>query len=165
MDLTDGLTFGMWIYREEDPTNSPYTTILCKDESSSDLPYRFILEYGHRRPGVSLRDESSSSYESFSSNIVVDIKKWTHVAVTWDGSILKFYENGNFADSIETERVSSLYCNNQNLLIGILAADSTVFFNGMMDELRIYNRALLENLGYTVHWNNALKAVIIVSPN
>jgi hypothetical protein len=35
-----------------------------------------------------------------------------------------------------------LHCNNQNLLIGILAADSTVFFNGMMDELRIYNRAL-----------------------
>ena len=72
----------------------------------------------------------------------MDIKNWTHVAVTWNGSNLKFYKNGVFADSTETERVSSLYCNNQNLLIGILAADSTVFFNGMMDEVRIYNRAL-----------------------
>ena len=142
LDLTDGLTFAVWIYREEDPTNSPYTTILCKDESYSDLPYRLILEYGHRRPGVSLRDESSSSYNNFSSNTVVDIKNWTYVAVTWNGSNLKFYKNGVFADSTETERVSSLYCNNQNLLIGILAADSTVFFNGMMDEVRIYNRAL-----------------------
>jgi hypothetical protein len=71
---------------------------------------------------------------------------WTHLVITYDGSIERYYINGalRFTWDHTTAKLSinptimSLGCRvNQPLSSGI-----TEYFNGLIDEFRIYNRAL-----------------------
>ena len=65
---------------------------------------------------------------------------WSHVAVTYDGTNVIFYINGQ-ASGIRPASYSSLVSVTNNLRIG-RQGDSTNYFNGTIDEVQIYNRAL-----------------------
>ena len=55
---------------------------------------------------------------------------------------MRFYKNGALSDEpIETEYLTTMLCNDQNLTIGMDSVDG-IFYKGIIDELRIYNRAL-----------------------
>ena len=67
--------------------------------------------------------------------------QWYYVAFTYDGSVAKMYINGKLVSSVP--KVVNFTPNSDDLLIG--GEGSSVFpyyFNGILDELRIYNRAL-----------------------
>ena len=64
------------------------------------------------------------------------------MAVIWDGRHTRFYKNGVLSDTpLETEYLTTILCNDQNLFIGMDSVDG-IFYKGIIDELRIYNRAL-----------------------
>ena len=67
------------------------------------------------------------------------VNTWTHVASTYDGATLKLYVNGVLVSS--QARTGSLEVNNLALRIGgdTYAGEN---FPGLIDNLRIYNRAL-----------------------
>lgn len=67
--------------------------------------------------------------------------QWYYVAFTYDGSVAKMYINGKLVSSVP--KVVNFTPNSDDLFIG--REGSSVFpyyFNGTLDELRIYNRAL-----------------------
>ncbi len=65
---------------------------------------------------------------------------WYHVAVTWDGATVKHYTNGVQTASAA---LSSLKNVGSKTIIGTrLAGGPILTFNGLIDEVRIYNRAL-----------------------
>ena len=69
---------------------------------------------------------------------------WYLVTVTYDGSNLKFYLNGNLYSSYKTTNV--LATSGQNNFIG--KSNDTgyeYYFNGLIDDVRIYNRVLNTN--------------------
>lgn len=68
--------------------------------------------------------------------------EWVHVAVTFDGSTLRFYRNG-LADGLTAASYSTTL-GAAGLLIGNIAANDGwhVGLNGRLDELYVYNRAL-----------------------
>jgi hypothetical protein len=68
------------------------------------------------------------------------LNTWTHVAVTYDGSVLRHYINGALD---RTTNVSCAIANtsSQRIRIGANGGGSEVF-NGMLDDVRIYGRAL-----------------------
>ncbi len=72
---------------------------------------------------------------------------WYHIAATYDRTTLKIYINGVLDNSVNTQYTP--YQNNQQLVIGRACwGDPCAFrpsnpsFNGIIDEVRIYNRAL-----------------------
>jgi len=66
--------------------------------------------------------------------------KWYHVVGTYDGSEMRLYVNGELKD---TKSVSgSIITNDAPVSIGRLPTDD--YWNGIIDEVRIYNRALSE---------------------
>jgi len=67
--------------------------------------------------------------------------QWYHLALWWDGVELKLFVNGNVKDSAPA--LDHLYNNNEYLRIGERVNDG--FFNGLIDEVRIYDRALNNN--------------------
>ena len=79
----------------------------------------------------------------FASAGVVPWKIWSHVAVVWNGDRLTIYVNGNPLCTTNTERdhldpvVSTLTIGN-----GGTSFDRVTGFNGDIDEVRIYRRAL-----------------------
>ena len=97
---------------------------------------------GARCPEINLIDENQSIELLEVSSEEVTNQSWTHIAVTWDGKHTRFYKNGSPVDDpIETEELTTMLYNDQNLLIGRDSVDQTLY-KGILDELRIYNRAL-----------------------
>jgi hypothetical protein len=64
---------------------------------------------------------------------------WTHLAVTYDGASLRLYTNGVLTSSVA--KTGSLAVSNNTLDIGGDAIYSQ-YFQGVIDEVRVYNRAL-----------------------
>lgn len=100
----------------------------------------FYLGYGSTSAEISLIDENQSDNDEHTSNATVTPHNWTHVAVSWDGKRATFFKNGAPATVIKTE-ISTMYSNEDDLIIGLDCVDG-VFYKGIMDELRIYDRAL-----------------------
>ena len=63
---------------------------------------------------------------------------WYHVAVTKNGSSYKLYSNGQ---EVASASHGNLETSSSPLLIGSVYSD-VYFFNGLIDEVKIYNRAL-----------------------
>lgn len=81
-----------------------------------------------------------SDYYIARSPIVMD-EQWYHLVLWWDGTELKLFVNGDETDSAPAN--TFLYNNNEYLRFGERVDDG--FFNGVIDEVRIYDRALNEN--------------------
>ncbi len=69
--------------------------------------------------------------------------KWTHLATTWDGSTVRLYKNGQLMAT--TFSFSGTLMNSSNAFgIGVNSAWDSTHFDGLIDEVRFYNRALSE---------------------
>lgn len=65
--------------------------------------------------------------------------EWHHVAITFNGSVLAFYVDG----TLDRSTNASMNTVGQGLVIGTISRPSSgEFFNGIIDEVRIWNRAL-----------------------
>lgn len=72
---------------------------------------------------------------------VVQLNKWYNVVWTYDGAIARIYINGVLTNSVAAS-ISS-FTNSYNLFLGkINDTQYPDWFNGDMDDVRIYNRAL-----------------------
>jgi hypothetical protein len=65
---------------------------------------------------------------------------WTHLAVTYDGANMRLYVNGVLVRT--TARAGAMIATDGVLHIGGNQVWGGEFFGGVMDEIRIYNRAL-----------------------
>jgi len=106
-----------------------YYTVLRND---ADKNWYEVLFYGLTQDPVYLYHRSNSE---------IPLNQWTHVATTWDGTDIKMYINGNLDRSIPVTG-SITDPNAYPLTIGY---DSDMYdnvFNGTIDEVAIYDRAL-----------------------
>ncbi|MFH1307245.1 MAG: LamG domain-containing protein, partial [archaeon] len=77
------------------------------------------------------------------SNSIINDSKWHHFIFTFDGSNIKSYIDGNLENTITG--ISGYSSSSNNLSVGAGVAStgaSAYFFNGRIDEVRIYNRRL-----------------------
>ena len=83
---------------------------------------------------------TSSNYRD--SNEILELNEWHHIVQKWDGSNLYLYLNGNLDHSIPTS--GNLASGDQPIRIGGggIIGSAQYFFKGVIDELRIYKRAL-----------------------
>lgn len=91
----------------------------------------------------------------------LDQDQWQFVVSTWDGTDLKLYKNGSLIGQ-DTKSSFSLWDGggtdkNRNTAIGKNARNDSDFWEGMIDEVRIYDRALtsteISNL-YSLNFNS-----------
>ena len=95
--------------------------------------------------GLSPRGNGSGSVW-LTSNTAVTSAQWTHVAFVSDGSAMSIYLNGELDAS--TSAPAQIYSSNRPIHIGAWNAKEVgypsfdTFFNGTIDEVKIYNKAL-----------------------
>lgn len=79
------------------------------------------------------------------SNSQVPLSEWTCVTVTFDRGIQKIYLNGEIRQITNSGFAKMLKCTNATVQIGTWWSGDPQWFNGKIDEIRIYNRAINED--------------------
>lgn len=75
-----------------------------------------------------------------SSGFTLTANTWTHLVVTKNGASIRIYKNGLLmVDEIESS--STINMNVHSILIGGVGSENN-YFNGLLDDIRIYNRYL-----------------------
>jgi chitodextrinase len=135
LDLLNGMTLEAWVR----PTaNSAWRTIMAKEESGNHV-YGLFSSSETGRPAGILSIGSKWSQDIVRGPGALALSTWTHVATTYDGSSFRFYVNGSQVATMPL--VGQVRTSNGPLRIG----GNTVWaewFQGQIDDLRIYNRAL-----------------------
>jgi hypothetical protein len=133
---TGKATLSAWIKRNG--SQPAYTRIVSKENQNlNQSEFRFVTDF----VGTSLAGNVwISNANRGTGNVAFDNNVWNFFTLTYDGTTLKIYKNGvlqtganlNYSGSISTPAGC-------DFLIGKI---STTYFNGLIDDVRIYNRAL-----------------------
>src|SRR6185295_1497182 len=83
------------------------------------------------------------------SGSAIPLNTWTHVAVTINGDLTTFYVNGQVAGAANQDRGDAIDNTSTGVSIGREEYSGSLpagrwFFNGKLDDIRIYNRALTQ---------------------
>jgi len=147
LDITDGVSVAAWVYPKAFPT---FATILSRwyDATQPDRGLVFQIKDGtHVRFGV------ISDANLFDVPYSFEADRWYHMAATWNGSISRVYVYGT---EIGNRSTSGTFTNqNLDLAIGADIYPLAGYFNGTIDEVRLYNTALSQQ---------EIKALVFAGP-
>lgn len=144
-DLTETVSLEAWVYPESVPTGHP--GILGKGIGSYGLTYYI---YGDCHMYI------SNGHQTAWGSLVPGT--WQHVVGTFDGLNVRLYINGDLKGSLlleDTEKIrkyESLFIGSHGPWDGVRA-----YFDGVIDEARIYRRALSEDEVHQ-HYEDTRKA-------
>jgi hypothetical protein len=135
LQLTQALTVAAWIKGDSWGTGSTVNTILRKGDASPNN-YQLSVANGKLEATLDGTDDLG-----FKGTTTLQTGKWYHVALTWDGSIVKLYVDGVLNNSPGASRSAPIGVDARALYLGGRIG-STDFFDGSLDDVRLYNYAL-----------------------
>ena len=136
LDLTTGMTLEAWV---DPPTaDSTWSDIIYKGKGGVDNYYIEASSPFNYAPGCG-GVLGGTSTTIFDTNQLTLAQVWTHLAATYDGSLLKFYVNGTQVAS--QPQTGNIMTSTGTLQIGGDTSNGQ-YFTGGIDDVRIYNYAL-----------------------
>jgi glucose/arabinose dehydrogenase len=137
LDFTSSMTIEAWV----SPTVlGSWDTVVMKSFGSSGRAYALYAGDGTGLPAATIR--SGSSERSAAGSTVLPLNTWSHVAMTYGAGWLRVYVNGLQVGA---------YAGNGNIRTStdpLSIGGSSVWgrwFAGLIDEVRLYNRALSQS--------------------
>jgi uncharacterized repeat protein (TIGR01451 family) len=133
------VTVEAWIYLKYYPTVDAFWFV--QKGNSNSLPWESYgigaRTQGYGQKFIAGLGTTDNLFTWIDSTSIYDLNNWYHLAMTYDGSILKIYVNGNNENSLAINK--NIWYNTNPLDFG--KYDSR-YINGQIDEVKIYNRAL-----------------------
>ncbi len=136
LDLTTGMTLEAWV----NPTaNNDWRTAIIK-ERPGDMSYA-LYSGGPTVPNGAITTSGTSGYGEAvgPAGSAPPVNVWTHVAATYDGSVIRLYRNGTQIAAVN--RAGSINVSTGELRLGGNSVWGE-FFAGQIDDVRIYSTAL-----------------------
>jgi hypothetical protein len=123
-------------------------TISAWVKASNFSGQRWIIDKGYNAYRL-LLNGTKAQFQVNGIEVLIDSRSsllpgvWYQVAATYDGTLAKLYLNGNL-EMVQT-RSTSAQQTNSSLISGAAATKSSAtVFNGILDDVHLYNRALGE---------------------
>ena len=126
------ITMEAWVYRN---TSTVDERMIVNKESSYEMQIGNISNSGQDHFEIAIKPNWVWKNGGF-----VPLEEWTHVAVTWDQNILRTYINGE--NTYSYDLTNGPVSDTTNILKIGARTESSAYFKGLIDEVRIYNRAL-----------------------
>lgn len=151
--ITNGeISISLWIrpstFDFTSSTSKSYSTILSKsnllDASKSEYRFRFYNSSNNNNRSGLITFAITNSVGG--SSIVIYSKynqsenNWIHLVAAVNNSTISLYHNSKLVSSSDLPKNLKTFSTNDPILIG--TSDLTDFFNGSIDELRIYNSTI-----------------------
>lgn len=136
LNLSTGLTLEAWVYPQSLTTGGK--TVILK-EADGDAVYNL---YANENADLPISSFFDGQYHVISGPNQLPANEWTHLVATYDGQYQRLYVNG--VEVAKQGQSGLINSSTGNLRIGgnVLWGE---YFNGYIDEVRIYNRALSES--------------------
>lgn len=143
----NAITIAAWVKIDNPTTGSDkWITLVCKGSYTIENPanpqYRFQLFQGSRQSTVSVNTEFTE-YDQLFNTHPFNINQWYFCVLVYDGYAVYVYQDG--VNIFHFPYNGLFNANTDDLEIGHDVPGSTEFFSGAIDDLRIYDRALLPN--------------------
>lgn len=133
--------------------------VLQKSPIGDGLPFYFA--YCTNTPYCSSWDTGDGS-----QRVTVNTNNWSHLVITKQGGDVAYYLNNQFV-SKQTYSFSEYTKTSLPLLIGAVnqqGGANARYFNGLIDELRVYNRALTDTEVKTLYNQGSAPAITSITP-
>lgn len=167
---TTARSFAFWVYQRTDQTD----TIIAKYQSTTgNGSYVFSINSG----GIANLYLITTSYATGrinrrSASGAVPLNRWNHIVGTWTGgttsSSMSIYINGvetSYGTSDDGGTFTGLVSNTNPTLFGArndtAATDFVNFLDGLIDEVRVYNRALTAAEVRTLYYGHATRVGLV----
>ena len=140
LDLTNGMTIEAWV---KPSAMSGWETVVLKEAGANLMSYGLYandgapLGGGFAGPAGYVRIGATD--HGVQGTGPLSTTEWTHLAATYDGVTQRLYVNGVEVGS--NPQTGTMVVGNQPLRIGGNASFAGEFFNGLIDEVKVYNRA------------------------
>jgi hypothetical protein len=142
LDLTSGMTISAWV---NPSALSGWNTVLMKERGADALSYALYANDGAPQPGGVAAPagyvRASGVDQAIQGASALPLNTWTHLATTYDGTTQRIYVNG--VQVASRAQSGGITVGDGPVRIGGNGAFAGgEFFTGLIDEVRIYNRAL-----------------------
>ncbi|HEV2695086.1 MAG TPA: LamG domain-containing protein, partial [Verrucomicrobiae bacterium] len=148
LNPTNALTIELWVYVRAAVPSHWSQDLVNKDGECGSRQYMLNVGDSTASPGMGdfrAHIGVSSGLQIFDGATIIQSNTWYHVAETYDGTNLILYVNGNVDGKMAVS--GPIITTTEPLRLGGGADPGcpAYYFNGMMDEVSIYNRALSSN--------------------
>jgi len=135
LQISDGITVDAWVYRHGQFRDE---AVAMKRSENTGFGLWFSETDNKAYFGT-----GSTEFRGVRSASDIKTDNWYHIVGTYDNEVLKIYINGVLENS---ENISGqLAYNTTNLTIGKHNVTNSHYFDGIIDEVQIYDRSLNEN--------------------
>ena len=163
LDRDKKFSYGAWVYL---PEGGVMTVLSKMDDAHGNRGWDLYLQNG--TVFVHLIHDWDKNVIRVNSKQIVELKKWTHVFVTYDGSSkakgVKIYLDGKPADlEITHDTLTDTIQTPVSAKIG--ARTPAAPFKGMIDDLRIYERELAPKEVEILAGFEVLRPILALAPD
>jgi hypothetical protein len=140
--LTGSMTWSAWVYATGTPADDGQIVAKSGGSGSRGWQLKTSPDTGPHTFGVAVSGDGNSNAQRYSTTVRT-LNTWYHVAGVYNAAArtLDIYINGSLDNGVLTGTIpASQNDPNENVTIG--KRNGGLYFQGTIDELRIYNRAL-----------------------
>ncbi|MCK4429342.1 MAG: LamG domain-containing protein, partial [Candidatus Aenigmarchaeota archaeon] len=141
LNITDAITIEAWVKKASLTQHGPF--IVEKEDESSYVYGLYHTYGGGEARSIRFHIRNSTGDVKGAGRFNITDLEWHHITGTFDGRYLKFYGEGVLLDTTDWGSMQTIKTGPGKLYIGVWGKNMGAnHFNGTIDEVRIYNRAL-----------------------